>query len=142
MRRRITDACTGLGNPSPEVFDNKWTDNKKFNMDLELFFVDVLQNVKDFEDWGGFDFKIDLRPQGFTIKFGIEPAYKHDKYICYCLDSNRENSYIHRGKAYGYYGSDIRTTSVREYDRFTKKYMAIIDKHFDKLLECLDKSLI
>ncbi len=33
MRRRITgNIYTGLGNPSPVIFDNEWTDNKKFNI--------------------------------------------------------------------------------------------------------------
>lgn len=138
MRRRMNSGVyTGLGNPAPEVFDNKWTDNKEFNMKLEVLFVDILQSVKDFENWGGFDFKIYLDENHFRVLFGIEPAYKHDKYICYCLDSDKENSYIHRGRAYGYYGSDIRMTSVREYEKFTKKYMTIINKHFDKLLSCM-----
>lgn len=137
MRRRISDAYTGFGNSAPEVFDNKWTNNKEFNMNLEFFFTDVLKELNTFNDWGGFDFKIELEPNRFIIKFGIEPSYKHDPYICYCLDSNKENSYIHRGKAHGYYGSDIRITSIREYENFTKKYMAIIDKHFDKLLGCM-----
>lgn len=137
MRRRMTDAYAGLGNPSPEVFDNKWTSNKEFNMNLELFFVDVLQGLSSFNDWSGFDFKIELELDRFVVMFGIEPAYKHDPYICYCLDSDKEKSYIHRGKAHGYYGSDIRITSIREYEKFTKKYKAIIDKHFDKLLSCL-----
>lgn len=138
MRRRlINDVCTGLGNPEPEVFDNRWTDNHDFNMNLELFFVDILQSIKDLGDYGGFDFKIELTDNSFMVKFGIEPSYLYDPYICYCLDSNKENSYIHKGKAHGYYGSDIRTTSVSEYEGFTKKYKAIIDKHLNTLLGCL-----
>lgn len=39
MRRRLTgNLCTGLGNPSPVIFDNQWTDNEKFNEAVKLFF--------------------------------------------------------------------------------------------------------
>lgn len=138
MRRRMTDVYTGLGNPEPEKFDNKYTNNHDFNMQLELFFCDVLKEMSDLSEWGGFDFKIEFEPDSFVVMFGIEPAYKHDPYICYCLDSNKEKSYIQRGKAHGYYGSDIRITSTREYDKFTKKYKAIINKHLDKLISCLE----
>ncbi len=39
MRRRlIGNICTGLGNPSPVIFDNEYTDNKRFNETVKLFF--------------------------------------------------------------------------------------------------------
>lgn len=139
MRRRMCDAYTGLGNPSPEVFDNKWTSNTGFNDAVKAFFDDVLKSENAFKDWGGFDFKIDFQPWGFTIKFGIEPAYKGDKYICYYLDSSKDDIYVYRGKAHGYYGSDIRLTSVRKYKdgSLTKKYQSLVDKHYDKLVSFL-----
>ena len=138
MRRRITDAYTGLGNPEPEKFDNKYTSNKEFNMKLELFFCDVLKEMSDLSEWGGFDFKIYLKPDQFVVMFGIEPAYKHDPYICYCLDSNKESSYIHRGHAAGYYGTDIQVDEMCGYNDFSEKYKEIIDKHLDNLLGCLE----
>lgn len=137
MRRRITDVYTGLGNPEPEKFDNKYTKNHEFNMNLELFFCDVLKEMSDLSEWGGFDFKIYLKPNSFVVMFGIEPAYKDWPYICYCLDSNKESSYIHKGHAAGYYGSDIQIDEMCGYDGFSDKYKEIIDKHLDKLISSL-----
>lgn len=135
MRRRITDVYTGLGNPKSEKFDNKYTSNKMFNMNLGLFFCDVLKEIDDLS--GGFDFKIYLKSDGFVVMFGIDPSYKHDPYICYCLDSNKESSYIHKGHAAGYYGSNIQIDKMCGYNGFSDKYKAIIDKHLDKLTGCL-----
>ena len=75
MRRRITgNLCTGLGNPSPVIFDNEWTGNKKFNDAVKLFFEDVLNSINDefINDIGGFDFKIELENNSFRILFGME----------------------------------------------------------------------
>ena len=140
MRRRMNSGVhTGLGNPAPEIFDNKWTNNTDFNDAVRAFFDDVLKSEKAFSDFGGFDFKIDFRPWGFTIKFGIEPAYKHDPYVCYCLDSNKDDICVYKGKAHSYYGSDIRISSVRRYKdgSLTKKYQSLVDKHYDKLVSFL-----
>ena len=70
MRRRITgNIYTGLGNPSPVIFDNEWTDNKKFNDAVKLFFEDILNLLKDetINSVGGFDFKIELENNSFKI---------------------------------------------------------------------------
>lgn len=139
MRRRLTDAYTGLGNSSPEIFNNQWTDNEKFNNAAIAFFDDILKDVKDFKELGGFDFSMWLREDGFRIVFGIEPTYKYDPYICYCFDSNRDEIYIQKGKANGYYGSDIVTTSEKRYNepRFNKTFKKCIDTHYDNLMACL-----
>ena len=42
-------------------------------------------------------------PYLLAILFGIEPSYMYDPYICYCFDSEKENSYIHKGQDFGYY---------------------------------------
>ena len=81
MRRRLTDAHTGLGNPSPEIFNNQWTDNENFNNAARAFFDDILKDVKDFKELGGFDFSIVLRENGFRILFGLEPTYKGRAYM-------------------------------------------------------------
>ena len=63
MRRRITgNICTGLGNPSPVIFDNQWTDNEKFNETVKSFFEDALNSLNDevIKNVGGFDCKIEL----------------------------------------------------------------------------------
>lgn len=141
MRRRITgNICTGLGNPSPVIFDNQWSDNEKFNEIVKLFFEDALNSLNDeiIKDVGGFDFKIELKDCGFRILFGIEPSYMYDPYICYCFDSDKENSYIHRGQALGYYGADIKIRSNKSYKRCGKEFIECIDRHYENLMRNLE----
>lgn len=138
MRRRLTgNICTGLGNPSPVIFDNKWTDNEKFNEVVKLFFEDTLTPLNDesIKDIGGFDFKIELKDCGFRILFGIEPSYMYDPYICYCFDSDKEKSYIHRGQALGYYGADIKIRSKKSFGRCGKEFRECIDRHYENLMQ-------
>ena len=139
MRRRLTDVHTGLGNPSPDIFNNQWTDNEDFNNVAKAFFDDILKDVKDFKELGGFDFSMWLREDGFRILFGLEPTYKHDPYICYCFDSDRDEIYIQNGKANGYYGSDIVIISEKKYNepRFNKTFKKCINRHYDSLMACL-----
>lgn len=140
MRRRlIGNICTGLGNSSPVIFDNQWTDNKKFNKTVKLFFEDALNSLddKDINNVGGFDFKIELKNNSFRILFGIEPSYMYDPYICYCFDSQKEKSYIHRGQAQGYYGADIKIKSNKSYKRCGNGFRECIDRHYDELMRCL-----
>lgn len=140
MRRRlIGNICTGLGNPSPVIFDNQWTDNEKFNETVRSFFEDALNSLDDeaINDISGFDFKLELRENGFKILFGIEPSYMYDPYICYCFDSDKEKGYIHRGQAVGYYGADIKIKSNKSYRRCGKEFRECINRHYDELLKNL-----
>lgn len=139
MRRRMADVHTGLGNPSPDIFNNQWTDNENFNNKTRTFFDDILKDVKDFKKLGGFDFSITLRENGFRILFGLEPTYKHDPYICYCFDSDRDEIYIQKGVANGYYGSDIAINKEVKYSekKFDKGFKTCIDAHYDNLMACL-----
>lgn len=142
MRRRLTgNICTGLGNPEPEIFNNEWSGNEKFNEEVKLFFDDVLNSIKDFSDMGGLDFKIELKDGTFKILFGIEPSYQYDPFICYCLSSNKDEIYIHKGKANGYYGSDIVINEELNYmeGMCTKEFLDCIDKHYDNLMRCLNE---
>lgn len=142
MRRRITgNICTGLGNPSPVIFDNGWTGNEKFNETAKLFFEDALNSLNDevINDIGGFDFKIELKDNSFKILFGIEPSYMYDSYICYCFDSEKENSYIHKGQAFGYYGADIKIKSNKSYKRCGKEFRECMDKYYENLMRCLSE---
>ena len=142
MRRRLTgNLCTGLGNPSPVIFDNEWTDNKKFNDAVKLFFEDILNLLKDetINNVGGFDFKIELENNSFKILFGIEPSYMYDSYIYYCFDSEKENSYIHKGRAFGYYGADIKIKSNKSYKRCGKEFRECMDKYYENLMRCLSE---
>ena len=139
MRRRLADANIGLGYSAKDIFDNKWTDNEKFNKAAKSFFDDVLLSIKDFSEFAGFDFTMTLRENGFQIIFGLEPTYKHDPFICYCLDSDKDKIFIHKGKANGYYGSDIVVNEELNYKEgmCTKEFKGCIDTHYDKLMECL-----
>lgn len=142
MRRRLTgNLCTGLGNPSPVIFDNKWTDNEKFNEAVKLFFEDALNLLNDgtINDVGGLDFKIELEDNGFRILFGIEPSYMYDSYICYCFDSEKEKSYIHKGQALGYYGADIKIKLKKSYRRCGKEFRECINRHYENLMRCLSE---
>lgn len=140
MRRRlIGNICNGLGNPSPVIFDNQWTDNEQFNDVAKLFFEDALNSLKDeaINDIGGFDFKIELKDNSFRILFGIEPSYMYDPYICYCFDSDKEKSYIHRGQAVGYYGADIKIKTNKSYKRCGNGFRECVDRHYENLMRCL-----
>ena len=141
MRRRITGIHIGLGNPSPVIFDNGWTGNEKFNETAKLFFEDALNSLKNetVNDVGGFDFKIELEDNRFRILIGIEPSYMYDPYICYCFDSQKEKSYIHRGQALGYYGSDIKIKSKKNYKKCGKEFRGCIDRHYENLMRCLSE---
>lgn len=141
MRRRITGIHIGLGNPSPVIFDNGWTGNEKFNETAKLFFEDALNSLKNetVNDVGSFDFKIELEDNRFRILFGIEPSYMYDPYICYCFDSQKEKSYIHRGQALGYYGSDIKIKSKKNYKKCGKEFRGCIDRHYENLMRCLSE---
>ena len=142
MRRRLTgNIHIGLGNPSPVIFDNEWTNNEKFNETVKLFFEDALNSLKDetVNDVGSFDFKIELEDNRFRILFGIEPSYMYDPYICYCFNSEKEKSYIHKGQAFGYYGSDIKIKSNKSYKRCGKEFRECIDRHYENLTRCLSE---
>ena len=140
MKRRLTgNICTGLGGNTPDIFDNVWTDNENFNNEVKLFFDDVLKNIHDFDDIGGFDFKLYLREDGFRILFGIEPTYMYDPYVCYCFDSNEEDIYIQKGRANGYYGTDIIIDTELTYKEgtCTKKFIPCIENHLNSLMNAL-----
>lgn len=141
MRRRIIgNVCMGIGNPEPEKFDNQWTDNEVFNTATRSFFDDILNEVKMFKDIGGFDFNIKNINGELHISIGIEPAYKHDVYICYSIKGNKNNLELVSGHADGYYGADIKIT--REYGKDTdqyKQFKSCVDKHYDRLRELFNE---
>lgn len=139
MRRRMGNMNTGLGNPNPELFDNKWTEDDEFNKAVKNFFEDALDNIKELNDIGGFDFGLILQNDKFTIAFGIEPTYKHDPYILYYVSSKKLNSQIRRGKANGYYGSDIEIDETIWFLDLPEDFRECIDRHYDKLMKCLEK---
>lgn len=137
-RRLLGDVCIGLGNPNPDIFDNKWSNNEKFNNCLLHFFNECVKNFRALDY--GFDFNIDIGDDYFHIKFGIEPAYKFDPYICFVFSSNLEDSYIERGMANGYYGSDI---TIHEHTQWNdmdedKGFRWLCEIYHEKLMSCLE----
>lgn len=118
-----------------------WKRQKSSFIHSRLFFEDALNSLNDevINDIGGFDFKIELKDNSFKILFGIEPSYMYDSYICYCFDSEKENSYIHKGQAFGYYGADIKIKSNKSYKRCGKEFRECMDKYYENLMRCLSE---
>lgn len=71
--------------------------------------------------------------------FGIESTYKYDSYICYCFDSDKEEIYIQKGVANGYYGTDIVINEEKNYrdNNLSKEFVKCVEKHYDKLLAAM-----
>jgi len=63
----------------------------------------------------------------------------YDSYIYYCFDSEKENSYIHKGQAFGYYGADIKIKSNKSYKRCGKEFRECMDKHYENLMRYLSE---
>lgn len=137
MRHRIlgADICGLGGNNDPELLDNNWTDNKQFNAALKECLLDALSSFKTLEDIGGVDFQIN-KSNG-TISFGYEPAYKFENLFIICIDfKDINNCYIRRGKAWGYYGTNIVSTTryYHQYKnecKFTKYVKRVHSKLYD-----------
>lgn len=103
MRHRIgglENVHMGLGADNiPYELDNTWSENKELNDICDKMFNAALPVL--FEEIGGFDFKVEGDAARFCIRFGYEPAYKHDPYIMCCITSDYNSCYIEKGKAIG-----------------------------------------
>lgn len=123
MRHRITAVHTGLGNPSPELMDNQWSEDERFNQLLQS----VLSQAIDlyFTEKGGVDFKISEE----GVLFGYEPAYQYERLKLIFIGKDKDLSYISTGKAWGGYGSNvvINKKYYREYLR-QSKFVKCIDR--------------
>ena len=124
MRHRITNLNTGLGNPLPELLDNKGKIPPKIK--------EMLKKATElyFKKWGGCDYSVEET----GIKFGIEPAYQYENLKIIKIEKTKENSYIQTGRAFGSYGSGIRSTR-KYYGEYEKccKFTKFIDKWHSKL---------
>ena len=120
-------------------FNNEWTDNDDFNTVVKSFFNDVSKSIEDFVD--SFDFSLSLRKNGFRIIFGSIPKKENDAFVCYCFDSDKDNIFIHKGKAEGCNGLDIVINEELNYREgmCTKEFKACIDTYYDKLLRCISE---
>lgn len=132
MRHRMID-LTGLGNSEPCELDN--------NVKLEKsefwnsFMVECQKNFTFFSGYDGFDFH--LSKTGFT--FGIEPSYRLDELLIIYIDFNdKNNSYIEKGIAFGWYGSNC-ATKIKFYKDYKRKskFIRFVDEWYKPLLEKL-----
>jgi len=115
---------TGLGNPDSPLLNNK---GKLFGPLKD--FADDAVNLY-FKDWGGCDYQWDQ--DRFTV--GIEPAYQYERLKLVSINKDKGESFIQTGKAFGDYGSGIRSTT-KKYNEYTKKskFVRFIDKWHPKL---------
>jgi hypothetical protein len=107
---------TGLGNPSPPIMNNEWSENENINNFLKNMGEEAIDLY--FKDLEGFDFQIDDE----SITIGFEPAYKYDKLKVLHFDKNKDDCYYQTGIAFGYYGSGIcsKTKFYRDYKKASK----------------------
>jgi hypothetical protein len=131
MRHRIGgDIHTGFGNPNKCILDNKWSANKNINDLLKRILDDAIGLF--FADIDGCDFQIILNDKEFAFVFGYEPAYQYEKLKIIKLSTNKDDSYIWTGEAFGAYGSGIRSKVKRygEY-KYNSKFTRFVDKWYD-----------
>ena len=141
MRYRMINN-TGLGNPNECLLPNAWSKNDKLNEIATLMFQEVL--ASDFEvmkEYGGFDFKVETKENGFTIDFGIEPTYQYDELILYHIEKDKKNCKIILGKAEGSYGSDIKISKEFDYNNCNLEFKDLIDRWYDKLLKSIESEV-
>lgn len=103
------------------------------------FFEKYLDNIKDLEN--GFDFSIDIGHDCFYVEFGIEPSYKFDPYIRFVFDSNFEECSIERGRATGYYDSDIVLNEFIQWNDMDENngFRWLAEIYRKKLMDCLEE---
>lgn len=85
-----------------------------------------------FGKYGGCDYKI----YDNAIQFGIEPSYIYEHRHIICIHENIKLSYISRGIAWGFYGSNVAQTT-KYYGQYKSdcKFTRFIDKWHFKLFK-------
>lgn len=123
----------GLGNPEPcELDNNIKLDKSKF---WDSFLIELQKSYPIFSNFDGFDFH--LAKNGFA--FGIEPSYQFDELLIVYIDFyDKNNSYIERGLATGFYGSNCvsKTKFYKDYKR-KSKFIRFVDEWYQPLLDKL-----
>lgn len=127
MRHRIgIGACTGLGNPAKALLSNAGemppVVEKMLREAIGLYF----------KKWGGCDYDIG----GDKIQFGMEPAYFGENLKIIALNRKKETSFMRTGRAFGGYGSGIRST-YRFYSDYKKrgKFKKFVDRWHPKVFQ-------
>lgn len=132
MRHRIGNINTGLGNPTNCLLPNTWSDNEKFNNIVKKLFDDVLK-IKEIEEFGGCDFKVEKYKNGFNIDFGYEPAYQYEEMFIYHIEKEINKCNIKHGKAQDSYGSNIKIYKEEFYPNCNLEFKELLDKWHKKL---------
>lgn len=139
MRHRMgVGAMTGFGNPDKAILDNKWTEDHRLNGKARKI-MELLTPLY-FQEWNGCDFSIERNSEGqIEIACGIEPGYQYDPLKIICIHSNKGQSSITTGRAWGAYGSQI-ASKTRKYSDYKKKckFLRVVDQcHKILMLEAI-----
>lgn len=115
MKRRLCK-ITGFGSNEKDILDNKGKVNKDFADDaIEQYF----------KHWEGFDFNVNKN----RVTIGIEPTYQSDPLKIVTISKNKEESYIETGRAFGFYGTGVRSkTKVYKDYKKKSKFIKFVDK--------------
>ena len=119
-------ALTGLGNPDMAILSNKGRlapiVKKMASEAIGLYF----------KKWGGCDYEIGDN----EIKLGIEPAYQFEDLKIIVLYRRKESSYLRTGRAFGIYGSGIKS-KYRFYSdyKIKCKFKKFVDKWHPKIFQ-------
>jgi hypothetical protein len=132
----IGNVTTGIGNPDPCILTNEWTSDEGLNSLIKEMLDEAIQLY--FKEYGGCDFQIEVKKDEIRVKFGIEPAYKFEKYKLIIISTNPEYSKYETGIAWGYYGSDIVKTRRKYLDyKYKSKFPTFIGRWTPKLQAAL-----
>lgn len=127
MRHRIgIGARTGLGNPSKELLSGKG--------ELALAAKDMAKEAIRlyFKKWGGCDYEAG----GDEVKLGVEPAYQFEDLKIICIRRDKGKSYLRTGRAFGMYGSGIRSRYKFYSDCKRKaKFKRFVDRWHPKVFQ-------
>ena len=127
MRHRIgIGAHTGLGNPTKALLNN----TGKMSPPVK----DMADEVVDlyFKKRGGCDYDIGAD----KIKFGIEPAYQHERLRIIVINRDKPTSFIKEGYAWGAYGSDIASRYKFYSDYKTRgKFKKFVDRWHPRIFQ-------
>ena len=134
MQHRMSNSL-GFGGGYVEDLKNNVKLDDKFPWDE--FYNDAKNSFCAIKMYSGFDYQVEKD----SFRFGIEPSYKDDPYLCIKFDfTQKEDSWLCRGRAFGWYGSKVGKVYkfYRDYTR-KNKFVPFIDKWYAPLKEWVEK---